>query len=173
MPLIKSLKNKTPKFGADCWLSETATVIGDVEMGAACTIWYNAVLRGDVNFIKLGNKVNIQDNAMVHCTYNKAGTTIGNEVSIGHNAIVHGCVIEDKVLIGMGAIVMDNVHVGTGSIVAAGAVVKENTIIPVYTLWAGVPAKQVKVLDPKISIEKLEKLANNYVMYAGWYQEEK
>ena len=173
MPLVKSLKNKSPKFGKACWLAETATVIGDVEMGDECTIWYNAVLRGDVNFIKIGNKVNIQDNAMVHCTYQKAGTSLGNEVSVGHNAIVHGCTIDDKVLIGMGAIVMDNVHVGTGSIIAAGAVVKENTKIPPYTLWAGVPAKQVKTLDPKTSIEKLEKLANNYVMYAKWYQEEK
>lgn len=173
MPLVKSLKNKSPKFGKVCWLAETATVIGDVEMGDECTIWYNAVLRGDVNFIKIGNKVNIQDNAMVHCTYQKAGTSLGNEVSVGHNAIVHGCTIDDKVLIGMGAIVMDNVHVGTGSIIAAGAVVKENTKIPPYTLWAGVPAKQVKTLDPKTSIEKLEKLANNYVMYAKWYQEEK
>lgn len=172
MALIKSLKNKAPKFGNECWLAETATVIGDVEMGDNCTIWYNAVLRGDVNYIKLGNKVNIQDNAMVHCTYQKVGTSLGNEVSVGHNAIVHGCTIEDKVLIGMGAIVMDNVHIGTGSIIAAGAVVKENTQVPPYTIWAGVPAKQVKVLDPKTSIEKLEKLANNYVMYAKWYQEE-
>lgn len=173
MPLIKSLKNITPKFGDKCWLAETATVIGNVEMGNECTIWYNAVLRGDVNFIKLGNKVNIQDNAMVHCTFQKVGTSLGNEVSVGHNAIVHGCTIEDKVLIGMGAIVMDNAHIGTGSIIAAGAVIKENTIVPPYTLWAGVPAKQVKVLDPKTSIEKLEKLANNYVMYAKWYQEDK
>lgn len=173
MPLIKTLKNKTPKFGEACWLAETATIIGDVEMGHSCTIWYNAVLRGDVNFIKLGNKVNIQDNAMVHCTYQKVGTILGNEVSVGHNAIVHGCTIEDKVLIGMGAIVMDNAHIGTGSIIAAGAVVKENTQVPPYTLWAGIPAKQVKVLDPETSIEKLEKLANNYVMYAKWYQEDK
>jgi len=172
MALIKSLKNKKPIFGDSCWLAETATVIGNVEMGNNCTIWYNAVLRGDVNFIKLGNKVNVQDNAMIHCTYKKAGTTIGSNVSIGHNAIVHGCEIEDKVLIGMGAIVMDNVHVGTGSIVAAGAVVKENTQIPPNTIWAGIPAKQVKVLDAKLSTEKLEKLANNYVMYASWYREE-
>ena len=173
MPIIKPLRGKAPEFGNDCWLAETATVIGDVTMGNECTIWYNAVLRGDVNSIKLGNKVNIQDNAMVHCTYKKTGTVLGNEVSVGHNAIVHGCTIEDKVLIGMGAIVMDLAHVGTGAIIAAGAVVRENERIPPYTLWAGVPAKQVKELDPALSIEKLEKLANNYVMYAKWYQEEK
>jgi carbonic anhydrase/acetyltransferase-like protein (isoleucine patch superfamily) len=170
MSLIKTLLGKTPVFGNDCWLAETATVIGDVIMGSQCTIWYNAVLRGDVNEIRLGNKVNVQDNAMIHCTYKKAATIIGNEVSIGHNAIVHGCIIENRVLIGMGAIVMDHAHVGEGSIIAAGAVVRENEIIPPYTLWAGVPAKQVKVLDPELSNEKLSKLANNYVMYAGWYQ---
>jgi carbonic anhydrase/acetyltransferase-like protein (isoleucine patch superfamily) len=171
--LIKTLLNKTPIFGKNCWLAETATVIGDVEMGDQCTIWYNAVLRGDVNSIKLGNKVNIQDNAMVHCTYKKTGTILGDEVSVGHNAIVHGCTIENNVLIGMGAIVMDLAHIGQGSIIAAGAVVKENEIVPPFTLWAGVPAKQVKVLDPKMSIDKLNRLANNYVMYAKWYQDEK
>ena len=170
MPLIKTLLGKTPAFGNDCWLAETATVIGDVITGSQCTIWYNAVLRGDVNEIRLGNKVNVQDNAMIHCTYKKAATIIGNEVSIGHNAIVHGCFIEDRVLIGMGAIVMDHAHVGEGSIIAAGAVVRENEKIPPFTLWAGVPAKQVKVLDPAFSKEKLTQLANNYVMYAGWYQ---
>lgn len=173
MALIKTLLNKTPSFGKDCWLAETATVIGDVEMGDECTIWYNAVLRGDVNSIKLGNKVNIQDNAMVHCTYKKTGTILGDEVSVGHNAIVHGCTIENNVLIGMGAIVMDLAHIGQGSIIAAGAVVKENEIVPPFTLWAGVPAKQIKVLDPEMSIDKLKRLANNYVMYAKWYQEEK
>lgn len=172
MALIRKLRDITPSMGPNCWLSETATLIGDVEMGSDCTIWYNAVLRGDVNSIRLGNKVNIQDNAMVHCTYQKCGTFIGNEVSVGHNAIVHGCTIKDKVLIGMGAIVMDNVIVGEGAIVAAGAVVKENEIIPPNTLWAGVPAKQVKELNPKQSIKKLEQLANNYVMYAKWYQSE-
>lgn len=173
MSLIKSLLGNTPTFGKDCWLAETATVIGDVQMGAECTIWYNAVLRGDVNSIRLGNKVNIQDNAMVHCTYKKTGTVLGNEVSVGHNAIVHGCTIEDKVLIGMGAIVMDLAHIGTGAIIAAGAVVKENEQVPPHTLWAGVPAKQVKVLDKDLTTEKLEKLANNYVKYAGWYKKEK
>lgn len=172
MALVKSLLGKTPVLGENCWLAETATLIGDVELGAECTIWYNAVLRGDVNSIRLGNRVNIQDNAMVHCTYRKNSTTIGNEVTVGHNAIVHGCTIKDKVLIGMGAIVMDRAVVGEGSIIAAGAVVKEGETIPPNTLWAGVPAKQVKVLDPKISGKQLEQLANNYVMYAKWYQEE-
>lgn len=171
MALVKTLRGKSPQLGEECWLAETATVIGDVQMGRECTIWYNAVLRGDVNFIQLGNKVNIQDNAMVHCTYQKAGTTIGNEVTVGHNAIVHGCVIEDKVLIGMGAIVMDNAHVGQGAIIAAGAVVRENEQIPPHTLWAGVPAKQVKELDPEKSEANLEQLANNYVMYSAWYKE--
>ncbi|MCD8528644.1 MAG: gamma carbonic anhydrase family protein [Chitinophagales bacterium] len=172
MALIKSLFGIEPQFGSNCWLAETATVIGKVKMGNDCSIWFNAVLRGDVNDITLGNKVNVQDNAMIHCTYQKAATTIGNEVSIGHNAIVHGCTIEDKVLIGMGAIVMDHAHVGTGAIIAAGAVVRENEKIPPYTLWAGIPAKQVKELDPKTSVEKLEKLANNYVMYSAWYKNE-
>ncbi len=173
MPLIKSLLGKTPLLGKGCWLAETATVIGDVQMGEECSIWFNAVLRGDVNSIRLGNKVNIQDNAMVHCTYKKTGTVLGNEVSVGHNAIVHGCTIEDRVLVGMGAIVMDLAHIGEGAIIAAGAVVKENEIVPPYTLWAGVPAKQVKVLDKKLSLEKLSKLANNYVLYSSWYKEEK
>ncbi len=170
MALIRELNGKTPWLGENCWLAETACLIGDIKLGKECTIWYNAVLRGDVNVIRIGDKVNIQDNAMVHCTYQQNGTYIGNEVTIGHNAIVHGCTIKDKVLIGMGAIVMDKVVVGSGSIIAAGAVVKENEIIPSNTLWAGVPAKQVKELDPNVSLKKLEKLANNYVMYAGWYK---
>lgn len=172
MALIKPLNNKTPIFGNDCWLAETATVIGEVNIGNNCTIWYNAVLRGDVNSITLGNKVNVQDNAMIHCTYQKAATTIGNNVSIGHNAIVHGCIIEDHVLIGMGAIVMDHAHVNEGVIVAAGAVVRENEVLPPYTLWAGVPARKVKDLDKNETFEKLERLANNYIKYASWYKEE-
>jgi carbonic anhydrase/acetyltransferase-like protein (isoleucine patch superfamily) len=171
MALVKTIQGKTPKIGKDSWLAETATVIGEVQMGSQCTIWYNAVLRGDVNFIKLGDKVNVQDNAMVHCTYKKAGTSIGNEVTIGHNAIVHGCIIEDKVLIGMGSIVMDNAHIGQGAIVAAGAVVLENEKIPPHTLWAGVPARQVKELDASESEKAIEHLANNYVMYASWYKD--
>lgn len=172
MPIIKSLHNTSPKFGKNCWLAETATVIGKVIMGNNCTIWYNAVLRGDVNNIILGNKVNIQDNAMVHCTYLKAETIIGNNVTVGHNAIVHGCKIANNVLIGMGAIVMDHANVGEGVIVAAGAVVRENEILPPYTLWAGVPAKKVKDLDKNETFEKLERLANNYVKYAKWYKNE-
>lgn len=172
MAIIRKLRDKNPSFGKDCWFAETATIIGDVTMGVECSIWYNAVLRGDVNSIRLGNKVNIQDNAMVHCTFEKAETTIGDRVSVGHNAIVHGCTIEDHVLIGMGAIVMDHAHIGRGSIIAAGAVVKENTIVPPFTLWAGIPAKFVKNLEEESSLKKLDKLANNYVMYAKWYQEE-
>ncbi|MEZ4979478.1 MAG: gamma carbonic anhydrase family protein [Chitinophagales bacterium] len=173
MALIKSLRGKVPQFGEACWFAETATIIGDVQMGASCSIWFNAVLRGDVNQIVLGDKVNIQDNAMVHCTYEKAATTIGNEVSVGHNAIVHGCTIEDHVLIGMGAIVMDHAVIGRGAIIAAGAVVRENEQVPPFTLWAGIPAKLVKHLDPEKSLAQLDKLANNYIMYASWYQEEK
>lgn len=172
MAIIRKLRGKDPSFGMDCWFAETATIIGDVTMGDECSIWYNAVLRGDVNSIRLGNKVNIQDNAMVHCTFERAATTIGNNVSVGHNAIVHGCAIEDHVLIGMGAIVMDHAHIGRGSIIAAGAVVKENTVVPPFTLWAGIPAKFVKKLEEESSLNKLDKLANNYVMYAKWYQEE-
>lgn len=172
MPVVKTLHNISPKFGNNCWLAETATVIGKVVMGNNCTIWYNAVLRGDVNNITIGNKVNIQDNAMVHCTYLKAETIIGNNVTVGHNAIVHGCQIADNVLIGMGAIVMDHAQVGEGVIVAAGAVVRENEILPPYTLWAGVPAKKVKDLDKNETFEKLNRLANNYVKYAEWYKSE-
>lgn len=156
-------------MGENCWLAENATIIGNVKMGNDCSVWYNAVIRGDVHEIIMGNKVNIQDGAVIHATYQKCGTYIGNSVSIAHKAIVHGCKINDFVLIGMGAIVMDLAEIGEGAIIAAGAIVKENTIVPPYTLWAGVPAKQVKELDRNATLEKLEKLANNYVMYASNY----
>lgn len=172
MALVKELLGKIPRFGENCFLAETAVVIGDVEMGDECSIWYNAVLRGDVNFIKLGNKVNIQDNAMVHCTYQKFPTIIGNNVSVGHNAIVHGCTIHDNVLIGMGAIVMDDCVVESYSIVAAGAVVTQGTYIRKGELWAGIPAKKIAMVSQSLKEGEIERIANNYVKYSGWYKEQ-
>lgn len=171
MAFIKELLGKTPKIGNNTFLAETATIIGDVEMGTECSIWYNAVLRGDVHYIKMGNKVNVQDNAMIHCTYQKAPTTIGNNVSIGHNAIVHGCTINDNVLIGMGAIVMDDCLVESNSIVAAGAVVTQGTHIRAGELWAGVPAKKIKDVSLELIEGEINRIANNYVKYSGWYKE--
>ena len=171
MALIKKLLGKTPVIGENTFLAETATIIGDVEMGKECSIWYNAVLRGDVHYIKLGDKVNIQDNAMVHCTYEKYPTTIGNNVSVGHNAIVHGCTIKDNVLIGMGAIVMVDCLVESNAIVAAGAVVTQGTHIKAGELWAGVPAKKIKDVSQELIEGEINRIANNYVKYSGWYKE--
>lgn len=171
MAIVRELLGKTPKMGENTWLAETATVIGDVEMGSDCSVWYNAVIRGDVNSIKIGNKVNIQDNAMVHCTYLKSATEIGNNVSIGHNAIVHGCTLKDNVLIGMGAIVMDDCVVESNSIVAAGAVVTANTHIGEGEIWAGVPAKKVKDVSQQLIEGEINRIANNYMKYSGWYKE--
>ena len=170
MALIKKLNEKEPQFGENCYLAETAVIIGDVVMGKDCSIWYNAVLRGDVHYIKMGDKVNIQDNAMVHCTYQKFPTNIGNHVSIGHNAIVHGCTIHDNVLIGMGAIVMDNCVVESYSIVAAGAVVTQNTHIKEGELWAGIPAKKIGMVSQNLKEGEIERIANNYVKYSSWYK---
>ncbi|MBA5629940.1 gamma carbonic anhydrase family protein [Moheibacter lacus] len=170
MALIKKLNEKEPQFGENCYLAETAVIIGDVVMGKDCSIWYNAVLRGDVHYIKMGDKVNIQDNAMVHCTYQKSPTNIGNHVSIGHNAIVHGCTIHDNVLIGMGAIVMDDCVVESYSIVAAGAVVTQNTHIKEGELWAGIPAKKIGMVSQNLKEGEIERIANNYVKYSSWYK---
>ncbi|NLN33965.1 MAG: gamma carbonic anhydrase family protein [Flavobacteriaceae bacterium] len=170
MAVVKELLGKTPQFGKDCFLAETAVIIGDVEMGDQCSIWYNAVLRGDVHFIKLGNKVNVQDNAMIHCTYQKSPTEIGNNVSIGHNAVVHGCTIHDNVLIGMGAIVMDDCVVESYSIVAAGAVVTQNTHIKEGELWAGIPARKIGDVSQNLKEGEIERIANNYVKYSSWYK---
>ncbi|MCR9182418.1 MAG: gamma carbonic anhydrase family protein [Flavobacteriaceae bacterium] len=170
MALIKELLGKNPSFGSNCFLAETAVIIGDVAMGNDCSIWYNAVLRGDVHFIKLGNKVNIQDNAMIHCTYQKFPTTIGNNVSIGHNAIVHGCTIHDSVLVGMGSIIMDNCVVESHAIIAAGAVITQNTHIKEGELWAGVPAKKIGMVSQDLRKGEIERIANNYVKYSGWYK---
>jgi carbonic anhydrase/acetyltransferase-like protein (isoleucine patch superfamily) len=171
MLTILSVKGIEPKFGNNAFIAPNATICGDVIMGNNCSIWFNAVLRGDVNFIRMGNKVNVQDGAIIHCTYQKFGTTIGNNVSIGHNAIVHGCVIHDNVLVGMGAIVMDNVQIGSNSIIAAGAVVLENTVVEPGTIWAGIPAKKVKDISQDLINGEINRIADNYVMYAGWFKE--
>ncbi len=171
MPVILPVKGILPTFGNNCYIAPNATIVGDVVTGNDCSIWFNAVIRGDVNIIRMGNKVNVQDGAIIHCTFEKAGTIIGNNVSIGHNAIVHGCVIEDNVLIGMGAIVMDNAVVGSNSIVAAGAVVLENTQIEPGSIYAGVPAKKVKDISQEMINGEINRIAENYVMYSGWYRE--
>ena len=170
MSLILDIKGVRPKWGKDCFIASNATLCGDIIMGDECSVWFNAVIRGDVNFIRMGNKVNVQDGAVIHCTYKKSTTIIGNNVSIGHNAIVHGCVIEDNVLVGMGAIVMDNAKIGSNSIIAAGAVVLENTIVEAGSIYAGVPAKKVKDISQELIKGEIERIANNYMMYAGWYQ---
>ena len=171
MPVILPVKGVMPKFGNNCFIAPNATIVGEVTMGDECSVWFNTVLRGDVNFIRMGNKVNVQDGAIIHCTYQKTGTTIGNNVSIGHNAIVHGCVIDDNVLVGMGAIVMDNAHIGSNSIIAAGAVVLENTVVEPGSIWAGVPAKKVKDISQELIHGEIDRIANNYVMYSGWFKQ--
>lgn len=171
MALILPVKGISPRFGNNIFLAPNATVVGDVSMGDDCSVWFNAVVRGDVHWIKMGNKVNIQDGAVIHCTYQKAPTTIGNNVSIGHNALVHGCTLEDNVLIGMGAIVMDNCVVERNSIVAAGAVLLENTRVESGSIYAGVPAKKVKQLSPEQFETLNQRIADNYVMYSGWFRD--
>jgi len=170
--LIKSVNGKSPSIPKDCYVAENATIVGEVTIGTSCSIWFNAVIRGDVNFITIGNKVNIQDGAIIHCTYKKHPTIIGNNVSIGHNAIIHGCTIHDNVLIGMGAIVMDNCVIESNSIVAAGAVIVQNTKVTSGTIWAGVPAKKVKDIDQSDFAGEIERISNNYVMYSSWFKEE-
>lgn len=173
MALIKPVKGVHPKFGEDCYLAENSTIVGDVIMGDQCSIWFNAVIRGDVNSIRMGNKVNVQDGAVIHCTYEKTKAIIGNNVSIGHNALVHGCTIHDNVLIGMGSIVMDNCEIGSNTIIAAGAVVLENTKVESGVIYAGVPAKKVKDINPELIHGEINRIANNYLMYSGWFKEEK
>ncbi|MCF6348590.1 MAG: gamma carbonic anhydrase family protein [Flavobacteriaceae bacterium] len=169
--IIKKLNGKEPQFGEDCFIAENAVIVGDVVMGNQCSIWYNAVLRGDVHYIKIGNKVNVQDGAVVHCTYKKSPTNIGNNVSIGHNAIVHGCTVRDNVLIGMGSIVMDDCIVESNSIIAAGAVVTKGTRVESGTIYAGIPAKKVKDISKDLISGEIDRIANNYIKYAGWYKE--
>jgi gamma-carbonic anhydrase len=169
MALIKSVRGHTPMFGENCFLADNATVVGEVEMGDNCTVWFNAVVRGDVHSIRIGNNTNIQDGAIIHCTYQKAKTVIGNNVSIAHNAIIHGCTVEDNVLIGMGAIVMDDAVVGTNSVIAAGAVVLAGTIVEPNSIYAGMPAKKVKEISDEMKAV-IERTAKNYPMYATWFK---
>lgn len=173
MPVILPVNGVSPKCGNDCFIAPNATIVGDVIMGDLCSVWFNAVVRGDVNKIVMGNKVNIQDGAVIHCTYQKAATTIGNNVSIGHNALVHGCTIHDNVLIGMGSIVMDHCIIESGSIIAAGAVLLEGTHVPAGTVYAGVPAKKVKEVSAELFEGEVQRIANNYVMYSGWFKDER
>lgn len=171
MALVKEVNGVSPDFGENCYLAENATITGDVKMGNECSIWFNAVLRGDVHYIKMGNKVNIQDGAVVHCTYKKSPTNIGNNVSVGHNAIVHGCTIKDNVLIGMGAIVMDDVVVESNTIIAAGAVVLQGTKVEGGCVYAGIPAKKVKEVGKELLEGEINRIADSYVMYSSWYSE--
>lgn len=167
MALIQSVKGITPKIPDSCFLADNATLTGDVEMGEECSVWYNAVVRGDVNSIRIGNKVNIQDGVIIHCTYQKASTSIGNNVSLGHKAIVHGCTIKDNVLVGMGAIVMDHAIIEPGSIIAAGAIVTAGTLVEKNSIYAGIPAKKLKSVSNEHS-EMIQRTADNYVMYKEW-----
>jgi carbonic anhydrase/acetyltransferase-like protein (isoleucine patch superfamily) len=170
MPIIKTVNGKQPQIPDDCYVAENATIVGEVSLGSNCSVWFNAVIRGDVHFIKIGNKVNVQDGAIIHATYQKSPTTIGDNVSIGHNAIVHGCTIENNVLIGMGSIVMDDCIVGSNSIIAAGAVVTKNTIVESGSIYAGIPAKKVKDISLELISGEIDRIANNYVNYSGWFK---
>ena len=172
MALIKSVRGFTPQIGEDCYLAENATVVGDVVLGEGCSVWFNTVLRGDVNSIRIGNHTNIQDGSVLHTLYEKSTVVIGDYVSIGHKVTLHGACVHDYALIGMGATLLDYAEVGEGAIVAAGALVLSNTIIPPFTLWAGVPAKFVKNVAPEQSNEINRKIAHQYAMYAGWFKEE-
>lgn len=169
MALIKTIKGKSPSFGDNCFFADNATIVGDVIMGNNCTVWFNAVLRGDVHSISIGNDTNIQDGAIIHCTYQKAKTVIGDKVSIAHNAIVHGCTIEDEVLVGMGAIIMDDAVVKKGAVIAAGAIILPGTVVEKNSIYAGVPAKKVKDTGPEMK-EVIQRTARNYPMYAEWYK---
>ena len=171
MKIIKAVKGNFPQIPEDCYVAENATIVGEVSMGKNCSVWFNAVIRGDVHFIKMGDKVNVQDGAVIHATYQKSPTTIGNNVSIGHNAIVHGCTIQDNVLIGMGSIIMDDCVIESNSIVAAGAVVSKNTIVESGTIYAGVPAKKIKDISKELISGEIDRIANNYMEYSSWFKE--
>lgn len=170
MALILPVLDNSPVYGDNCWFAPNATLVGDIVMGNDCTVWFNAVVRGDVNSIVIGNRVNIQDGAVIHCTYKKTRTLIGDYVSIAHNAIIHGCVIEDEVLVGMGAIIMDGAVIGKNAIIGAGAIVTQNTVVPPGTVWAGNPARYIKDVSPELG-EVFMRTANNYVMYSEWFKE--
>lgn len=171
MALIKSVRGFTPSQGENCFFADNATIIGDVKMGNECSVWFSAVVRGDVNSIEMGNRVNVQDGAVIHGTFGRAATQIGNNVSIGHNALVHGCTIHDNVLIGMGAIVMDNAIIEENCLIAAGSVVLANTVVPKGSLYGGVPAKKLKDLSPELFQGEVERIANNYLLYSSWFKE--
>ncbi len=171
MATILPVLGKHPQFGENCFVASNATIVGDVVMGNDCSIWFNAVIRGDVHYIKIGNKVNIQDGAVIHCTYQKNPTEIGNNVSIGHNALVHGCTLHDNVLIGMGSIVMDRCVVHSNSIIAAGAVLLEGTVVEAGSIYAGVPAKKVKDISKELISGEIDRIANNYIKYASWFSD--
>lgn len=170
--IIKEVRGKYPLIPEDCYVAENATIVGEVTLGSSCSVWFNAVIRGDVNAISVGNKVNIQDGAVIHCTYLKHPTQIGNNVSIGHNAIVHGCTIHDNVLVGMGAIIMDGCTVESNSIIAAGSVVTQNTHVESGVIYAGIPAKKVKELNTSDFAGEIDRIATNYVMYSSWFKED-
>jgi carbonic anhydrase/acetyltransferase-like protein (isoleucine patch superfamily) len=170
MATILTVQGKDPQFGENCFIAPNATIVGDVVMGNECSIWFNAVLRGEVHYIKMGNKVNVQDGAIIHCTYLKHPTNIGNNVSIGHNAMVHGCTIQDNVLIGMGSIVMDGCVIHSNAIIAAGAVVLEGTIVEAGSIYAGVPAKKVKEVSQELINDQIDRISNNYIKYASWFE---
>ena len=171
MALIKKVKGVLPKLGEKCFLADNATITGDVIMGDDCSVWFNAVVRGDVHSIRIGNNVNIQDGAIIHCTYQKAPVNIGNNVSIAHNAIIHGCTIHDNVLIGMGAIIMDGAIIYSNSIIGAGALVKEGTVVKSGSVWAGIPAVKIKDIDQALLEGQVNRISNNYNKYASWYDE--
>ena len=171
MKIIKPVKGKHPKISEDCYIAENATIVGEVSIGTQCSVWFNAVIRGDVHYIKIGNKVNIQDGAVIHATYKKSPTTIGNNVSIGHNAIVHGCTIHDNVLIGMGSIVMDDCVIESNSIIAAGAIVTKNTRVESGSIYAGTPAKKIKNISQEMISGEIDRIANSYINYSSWFKE--
>ena len=171
MKIIKPVKGKHPKISEDCYIAENATIVGEVSIGTQCSVWFNAVIRGDVHYIKIGNKVNIQDGAVIHATYKKSPTTIGNNVSIGHNAIVHGCTIHDNVLIGMGSIVMDDCVIESNSIIAAGAIVTKNTRVESGSIYAGIPAKKIKNISQEMISGEIDRIADSYINYSSWFKE--
>ncbi|MDB9754992.1 gamma carbonic anhydrase family protein [Winogradskyella sp.] len=171
MPIIKPVKGIHPQIPENCYIADNATIVGDVTMGNECSVWFNAVIRGDVHSIKMGNKVNVQDGAIIHATYQKSPTTIGNNVSIAHNAIVHGCTIKDNVLVGMGSIIMDDCVIESNSIIAAGAVVTQNTVVESGSIYAGMPAKKIKDISKELMSGEIDRIANNYVKYSGWFKD--
>lgn len=168
--IIKTIRGFSPTFGKNCFFAENATIIGDVVLGDEVSIWYQVVVRGDVNAIRIGNKVNIQDGVIIHATYETASTNIGNNVSIGHNAIIHGCTLKDNILVGMGSIIMDHSLIGSNSIIAAGAVVTQNTIVSPGSIYAGIPARKIRDIDVDLQRNEIERIANNYILYASWYK---